>query len=231
MAQCGACTVHLDGEPARSCVTPVSTVGERKRSRTIEGLSRGRRRTRCSRPGPRSTSCSAATASRARSWPRSALLAAKPEADRRRHRRRAVRQHLPLRHLPAHPRGGPPRRRARGEGLSPWSSPRAGGSSSRRSAVAGGRPGHRLRRAPARRGARSRRRPPAPKPLPPPNAFLRIGSRRQRDRAPRPLGDGPGHLDDAADARRRGAGRRLGEDPRRARAGGAGLRHTAFGSR
>jgi aerobic-type carbon monoxide dehydrogenase small subunit (CoxS/CutS family) len=38
MAQCGACTVHLDGEPIRSCVTPVSAVGGRKVT-TIEGLS------------------------------------------------------------------------------------------------------------------------------------------------------------------------------------------------
>ena len=29
MAQCGACTVHLDGEVARSCVTPVSEVGSK----------------------------------------------------------------------------------------------------------------------------------------------------------------------------------------------------------
>jgi isoquinoline 1-oxidoreductase alpha subunit len=38
MAQCGACTVHLDGEPIRSCVTPVSAVGKKKVT-TIEGLS------------------------------------------------------------------------------------------------------------------------------------------------------------------------------------------------
>jgi isoquinoline 1-oxidoreductase alpha subunit len=37
MAQCGACTVHMDGQPVRSCITPVSTVGARK-VRTIEGL-------------------------------------------------------------------------------------------------------------------------------------------------------------------------------------------------
>ena len=29
IAQCGACTVHLDGKPARSCVLPVSAVGSR----------------------------------------------------------------------------------------------------------------------------------------------------------------------------------------------------------
>ena len=38
MAQCGACTVHLDGEPTRACVTPVSQVGTKKIT-TIEGLS------------------------------------------------------------------------------------------------------------------------------------------------------------------------------------------------
>ena len=38
MAQCGACTVHIDGQPTRSCVTPVSAVGNRK-VRTIEALS------------------------------------------------------------------------------------------------------------------------------------------------------------------------------------------------
>jgi isoquinoline 1-oxidoreductase alpha subunit len=36
--QCGACTVHSDGAPIRSCVTPVSTVSGRKIT-TIEGLS------------------------------------------------------------------------------------------------------------------------------------------------------------------------------------------------
>jgi aerobic-type carbon monoxide dehydrogenase small subunit (CoxS/CutS family) len=30
LAQCGACTVHLDGQPIRSCITPVSAVGDGK---------------------------------------------------------------------------------------------------------------------------------------------------------------------------------------------------------
>ncbi|HQE33486.1 (2Fe-2S)-binding protein [Flavobacterium alvei] len=38
VAQCGACTVDLDGEALRSCVLPVSAVGKRKVV-TIEGLS------------------------------------------------------------------------------------------------------------------------------------------------------------------------------------------------
>jgi isoquinoline 1-oxidoreductase alpha subunit len=39
IAQCGACTVHLDGAPTRSCITPVSAVGDRQ-VLTIEGLDR-----------------------------------------------------------------------------------------------------------------------------------------------------------------------------------------------
>ena len=37
IAQCGACTVHLDGKAIRSCVTPVKAVGTRQIT-TIEGL-------------------------------------------------------------------------------------------------------------------------------------------------------------------------------------------------
>ena len=41
MSLCGACTVHLDGQPVRSCITPVSAAAGRKIV-TIEGVGQGR---------------------------------------------------------------------------------------------------------------------------------------------------------------------------------------------
>jgi isoquinoline 1-oxidoreductase subunit alpha len=40
IAQCGACTVHLDGQPVRSCQIPVSAVSGLKIT-TVEGLAKG----------------------------------------------------------------------------------------------------------------------------------------------------------------------------------------------
>src|SRR5476651_555243 len=39
IAQCGACTVHIDGVATRSCKVPLSTVGDKKIT-TIEGLAK-----------------------------------------------------------------------------------------------------------------------------------------------------------------------------------------------
>lgn len=40
IGQCGACTVHLNGEPVRSCLTPVGSLGAAEVT-TVEGLAKG----------------------------------------------------------------------------------------------------------------------------------------------------------------------------------------------
>lgn len=40
IAQCGACTVHIDDAPVRSCVIPIASIAPEQKITTIEGLSR-----------------------------------------------------------------------------------------------------------------------------------------------------------------------------------------------
>ena len=61
LAQCGACTVHVDGQATRSCVLPVSTL-QGKKITTLEGLGSSASRIRCSRRSSMSRRCNAATA-------------------------------------------------------------------------------------------------------------------------------------------------------------------------
>jgi isoquinoline 1-oxidoreductase alpha subunit len=61
IAQCGACTVHVDGQPVRSCSLPVSEA-EGKQVTTIEGLAQNGALHRVQRPGSISTCRNAATA-------------------------------------------------------------------------------------------------------------------------------------------------------------------------
>ena len=114
VAQCGACTVFLDGKPLRSCSLPVSAVGDGEIT-TIEGISGRKReavqRAWVARDVPQCGYCQSGQVMSA-----VALLQGSQEADRPRHRSRDERQYLPLRHLCPHPRRHP-RRRPRAGGL------------------------------------------------------------------------------------------------------------------
>ena len=38
LAQCGACTLHLDGQPVRSCQIPISSIAKKAKITTVEGI-------------------------------------------------------------------------------------------------------------------------------------------------------------------------------------------------
>ena len=64
LAQCGACTVHIDGVAARSCAIPAASL-EGKRITTLHGLGSPEKPHRRRRRGSRSRSTNAAIASTA----------------------------------------------------------------------------------------------------------------------------------------------------------------------
>jgi len=41
LSQCGSCTVHVDGKAVRSCVTPLSSITDKQKVVTLEGLGSG----------------------------------------------------------------------------------------------------------------------------------------------------------------------------------------------
>ena len=111
VAQCGACTVHIDGAAVRSCVMPVAAA-EGKQITTIEGLAAGGTLHKVQKAWLEHDvpQCGYLPGGHDHGGRRAAEGQA--EADRRRHRR-GDHQHLPLRHLPAGARGHP----RRGEGI------------------------------------------------------------------------------------------------------------------
>ena len=108
VALCGACTVHLDGEAVRACARHVGCrrqAGRHDRRARPDGNHPVQKAWREINV-PQCGYCQAGQIMQA-----AALLQAEARADRRGHRRRDVGQYLPLRLLPAHPRGRPRRRR------------------------------------------------------------------------------------------------------------------------
>ena len=104
---CGACTVHVDGAPVRSCITPLSMV-EGRTVTTIEGLSpdgsHPLQKAWVAEQVPQCGYCQSGQIMQA-----AALLARNKSPTRDADRRAHGRQHLPLRHLPAHHQRDPAR--------------------------------------------------------------------------------------------------------------------------
>ena len=115
MALCGACTVHLDGQPVRSCSTPVSAAAGKKIT-TIEGVGATRTGKAVQAAWAKIDVPQCGYCQSGQIMSACALLADEEDAERRRHRRRDERQHLPLRHLQPDPRGHQGRLGHAGEG-------------------------------------------------------------------------------------------------------------------
>jgi isoquinoline 1-oxidoreductase alpha subunit len=109
-ALCGACTVHLDGQAIRSCITPISAA-EGKKITTIEattdGSDRGGAAVHAAWVKHDVAQCGYCQSGQIMSA--TAFLKSLPKGKqptRGRNRFGHGRQHLPLRHLCAHPRRG-----------------------------------------------------------------------------------------------------------------------------
>ena len=108
LSQCGACTVHLDGDADPLLRDAGLDARRARRSRRSKGCrptsSHALQVAWIAEQVPQCGYCQSGQLMSA-----AALLAKNAEADRRRNRRRHVRQHLPLRHLSTHPPRDPSR--------------------------------------------------------------------------------------------------------------------------
>ena len=103
MALCGACTIHIDGQPGRACVTPISSLAGKKVV-TIEAIGADKvgKAVQAAWTDLGVPQCGYCQAGQIMSA--TALLEAEAQAHGRRYRRGHERQHLPLRNLRPHPR-------------------------------------------------------------------------------------------------------------------------------
>ena len=112
LAQCGACTVLLNGNPIRSCSVPVSAVKDGAIT-TLEGLGTVAKPSKLQQAFIDEQAAQCGYCVNGMIMTAAALLAKNPQAERTRDPRRPCRQSLSLRHPSPHRR----RDQARGDGL------------------------------------------------------------------------------------------------------------------
>ena len=105
--QCGACTVLLEGQPARACITSVSAAAG-KSITTIEGLAQNGHLHPLQEAFLEAGAFQCGYCTSGMILSGVALLRREPSPRQRRNPSRHARQHLPVRHLPAHRGGHPP---------------------------------------------------------------------------------------------------------------------------
>jgi hypothetical protein len=118
IAQCGACTVHVDGLAVRSCQVPAA-MSDRRDHVTIEGLGTpdALHAVQAAWIEHQVAQCGYCQSGQIM---QAAALLDLTRTDRRGHRPRDERQPLPLRNLSPHPRGRPSRRRCGRHEMSRW---------------------------------------------------------------------------------------------------------------
>ena len=114
IAQCGACTVHIDGKPVRSCLLPVGAVGDRAVT-TIEGIGATPSGAKVQKAWLDLEVIQCGYCQSGPDHVGGGAACGHAQSRRFRYRRRDGGQYLPLRHLRAHSRrdqAAPPQRQS-----------------------------------------------------------------------------------------------------------------------